>query len=169
MLREWQFPVHWGGRVIGFGDGQAPRVPGRPWQNEYEAGLLWLGHNVSPQVFLLHSGTSVPRYQSSAVHPALAARSRRGRAGTSSSCMAPGSSLPQTSHNGRKHGPEKLGAAEAGVALVAPDATVVLTRFHCPFVTKHSRAPLRDTGAGAIKEAEGLQTSKEEDSLASAQ
>lgn len=165
MLREWQFPVHWGGRVIGFGDGQAPRVPGRPWQNEHEAGLLWLGHNVSPQV----SGTSVPRYQSSAVHPALAARSRRGRAGTSSSCMAPGSSLPQTSHNGRKHGPEKLGAAEAGVALVAPDATVVLTRFHCPFVTKHSRAPLRDTGAGAIKEAEGLQTSKEEDSLASAQ
>lgn len=30
---------------------------------------------------------------------------------------------------------------------MAPDTTVVLTRFHCPFVTKHPRAPLRDTGA----------------------
>lgn len=90
MLREWQFPAHWGGWVIGFGDGQAPRVPGERWKNEHEAGLMWSGHSVSPQV----SGTSVPRYQSSAVHPPLAAPSRRGRAGTSSSCMAPGSTPP---------------------------------------------------------------------------
>lgn len=75
---------------IGFGDGQAPRVPGGPWQNEHEAGLMWLGHSVSPQV----SGTSVPRYQSSVVHLPLAAPNRKGRAGTSSSCMAPGSIPP---------------------------------------------------------------------------